>query len=78
MHQRATASELHALASHEDLQGAVEGLLAVALALDEFAAEGGEGGGVADWETVRRVSWVCVGWSGVGGEVKRWVRVGVW
>lgn len=50
MHQRAAAAELDALAPGEDLQGAGEALLGVAFALDEFAAERGEGGGVADGE----------------------------
>jgi len=48
MHQHPSAPELHALAPHEHLQRAVQRLLAVALPLDEFAAEGGQGGSVAD------------------------------
>lgn len=49
MHQRALPPQLNALTSHKHLQRAVEALLAVAFALDEFAAQGREGGGVAYW-----------------------------
>lgn len=49
VHQCTASAELHALAAHKDLQGAVERLLAVVLALDEFAAQCRQGGGIADW-----------------------------
>ena len=38
VHQCTASAELHALAAHKDLQGAVERLFTIVLALDEFAA----------------------------------------
>jgi hypothetical protein len=54
MHNSATAPELHRFSPHEDLQRAVESLLAVTLAIDKVSAQSGQTGSETHGQTTAK------------------------